>query len=272
MGLPISTRHPLNAIEIDDSTTWPAELQRVVDEARPLIAAWDACEREITDLCRRDVATRFQPALNPYAGQADQFLHDVDDILKQHLLLVRHCSRLHEREIEDITSVGVRPLTSAMTKQRLIIAHDAGLIDGDELETLAANHQADDHSRRGHTFWILGRGPLRDEDAVSPLLTSWGGEAIYWAHEHNEVGQALRTIGTAVVIEAAIPQRDLYVFWGAAYKLRESIATGRPADANATTSQLVPATMLRRVIRYGTDDFEALTGASGWAVGLGEGM
>jgi hypothetical protein len=258
----------MTAVEVDIPETWPAALRSAYDEVRLDLQAWKARERDIDELCQRDLTARFNPPKNKHQAVADQFAAEVDRILSSERLVCRHCTRLHRTDVERIRSEGMIPLTVGLTRTRLAELHAAGEIDEAELEVLHAKSQAGKSNRRDRTFWILGREPLRDFADVHRLLRSWGGEAMYWAHEDEPLGRKLETLGVAAIVEAAIPYGMLDPIWSVGELLRNALADGRTPEFTAVTRAPVPPDMIDAIVFHGSEAFEALTGASGWPMTL----
>lgn len=254
-------------IEVDRPDSWPHSLRDYVSEVAEGLVSWEQRDREIQELCQRDLGTRFNPPANAHDDFADGVAETLDEMLAGHDLLVRHCTRLSDADIEHIEAVGVVPLSATRTTERLAALVDAGAIDPEQFDALARRSIASETYRRDRTFWIFGREALRDEAAVYRLFRYWGGEAMYWAHEGSELGSLLKTIGTAAVIEAAIPYRMLNTIWTIGERLRDAIARRETAGFVGTTNATIPASMMRRIVPYGTVEFDELTGAALWLRG-----
>jgi hypothetical protein len=258
------------AIEIDNQETWPDELVTIVDESRDLLIAWQRRQSEIDDLCEECVSARWNRPRNEFSTKADDFVAMVDRLLMQHQLVARHCTRLTDAEIAKVTSMtGVEPLSTVLVQRRLEGLRGAGIIGEAEFATLTAASQAAESNRRGMTWWILDAATLRDCSSVARFLRQWGGEAIFWQHESGDVGHLLRTIGYAAIVEAAIPRKLMRTIGrtlGETFRL--AIANGELPTQDAVTDQAVRPEMVQRVVRYGTPEFEVLTGASSWGISL----
>lgn len=254
-------------IEVDQSDSWPQSLRDYVIEVTEGLASWEQRDREIEELCQRDLGSRFNPPANAHDDFAAGVAATLDEMLAGHDLLVRHCTRLSDADIEHIETVGVVPLSTTRTTERLVALVGAGAIDPEQFDALARRSIAGETNRRDRSFWIFGRGALRDETGVYRLFRYWGGEAMYWAHEGSKLGSLLKTIGTAAVIEAAIPYSMLNTNWTIGERFRTAIARRETAGFEGTTNATIPASMVRRIVPYGTVEFEELTGAALWLRG-----
>jgi hypothetical protein len=167
------------------------------------------------------------------------------------------------------------PLTPEMTKLRLAEMQERGCLSADDASVLERESLSNESGRRGSTSWILGQAPLREEDNVWLLLSHWGGEAMYLAHEDEPLGDVLRSLGTAAIVEAHVPYAMLSVNSlccnSIGEKLRNSVAGEELTsefNVDITTTQIIQPEQIQNIFRHGTDDFEALTGAKNWVTNL----
>jgi hypothetical protein len=66
----------------------------------------------------------------------------------------------------------------------------------------------DDHyGSRRDKFWMTSDPVPTDDNGVKPLLGMWGGESISFTHFEEAIGEQLRHIGSAYVLEIAVPLR-----------------------------------------------------------------
>jgi hypothetical protein len=152
-------------IDLDDHGSWPVELLH-----------WVRAQAE------------------PYRGEALKpgdlplSLCELDDELRalvgERKLLAYHCTRLLEHEGDDVRERGLRLLTRELVNSRIARAVEVGAVppaDGG-LRTnsvYALRHTA---GRDGQVCFVVGRAVFdKDPSGCEPLLSRWGGEAIYWA-------------------------------------------------------------------------------------------
>lgn len=201
----------MDAVDISEIATWPTDLLAAVENAKPDLVDWAKRKREIDRLGEKDVRARIHPPPNGHQDSADKHTGRFDDVLSKHLFVVRHCTRLFDVDIERIAKMGMLPLTPEMTKLRLDEMQDRGYLSADHASVLESESLSNKSERRDSTSWILGQAPLREEENVSRLLSHWGGEAMYQAHEDAPLGAVLRGMGTAAIVEACVPYAMLRV-------------------------------------------------------------
>lgn len=222
---------------------------------------------------------RIHPPPNEHQDSADKHTARFDDVLSKHLFVVRHCTRLCDVDIERIQKTGMLPLTPEMTKLRLAEMQERGYLSAADASVLESESQSGHSERRGITCWILGHKPLREEDSVGGMFSYWGGEAMYCAHEDEPLGDVLRSLGTAAIVEACVPYELLHtsnsIFNSIGEMLRKAVADAEPTsefdfdfDFEVTTTETVHPKQIRDIVLHGDDDFEALTGASKWVSDL----
>jgi hypothetical protein len=156
----------------------------------------DGCEAELQRLGL--APTDLVVPAGAYDGQLVRLLAD-------HRLRAYHCARLLEREIVDIRSQGLRPLSAELVEDKLGAAVRCGAITVDERARL---HE---HRRLGGPGLVVeGRVCLALSTAdfglaahfFNPMLSCWGGEAIYAAHESGATSMAgtLRRLGRPSIV------------------------------------------------------------------------
>jgi hypothetical protein len=152
-------------IDVDDRTTWP-------DWLHPW--ATEALRRGSGRLIEEDEAFRAR--------------------LSGTKLLAFHCTRLLDHELAWIRERGLRPLTLELVEERIRVAHERAHLDLSEHDRLLASNTfavRDDRNRRDRVCLILGRGAFDETFGCEPLLSTWGGEAIYrYAGDLGSPGRA----------------------------------------------------------------------------------
>ena len=117
---------------------------------------------------------------------------------------VYHCTRMLDEETADIRRDGMAPLSRALVTSRIQLACAAGYLTTSEASALlsgSAIESAGTGERLGQVCAVAGRGIFDDDPvAVELLLSLWGGEAIYWAHERSRLGMRLRLLGRPSIV------------------------------------------------------------------------
>jgi hypothetical protein len=174
---------PSPLIDIDDSDTWPESVREWMApyvESLPVMSGYTS-----------DLAVPLE--------REDEFRALVGD-----RLLAFHCTRLLDHELDAVRREGVRPLTRELVDERINAAHARGYLSDVDRARLrqrnvfalgAAQH------REKRVCLVLGRAGL-DDSGVHPLMSRWGGEAIYMADPDSTELAAF--IGRPAVVVAAI--------------------------------------------------------------------
>ena len=196
MGGRLYDRAVAKVIEADEPATWPSALTDAVRHAADRLRGSTEYALDL------DLASDEEAAIGVALAGVDLRLY--------------HSTRLLPHEIEQVRSEGLRLLDDALIAEKLAAAVDGGHLTRVEADQLAAEHAptTPEGHRAGQVCAVLSTWSFtNDVGAVWRLVTSWGGEAIYWAHEHTPLGTRLASIGTpAIVVHTAPAARrgDLY--------------------------------------------------------------
>jgi hypothetical protein len=205
-------------VDVDDLSTWPPALTAWL---RPLADSSEATDAIAISLIERE------PRLL--------------DLLAGRKLLAYHCTRLLPSEVAAVRANGLRALTAALVEERLRRAAREGAITEAEATRLAGTSVyalGEQEHREGRVCAILGRSVLDDHPAgAEPLLSAWGGEAIYWKPYDDE--PVLRRIGQPAIVRMQLDPARIWAFSLAAPFL--AALRGEGADADIQYLRDVPA-------------------------------
>lgn len=241
-------------LNIDDTDTWPDELNHFLSENEDLIIGWECDAPKTTS-----------------AIQFDQMIYSMRKILKKYSLLGYHCTKLTDSEITHIQAHGM----SLQDKGSLCVRIDElltqELITNAVAERLRNENQADEEYRKNMLWFCFYPLYLAEQDGIERFFRSWGGEALYNSHENDlETGKILLTIGTPCIIEAIVsmqniddcflPEQHIYRVYlkGKGHSITEP--TGYEAFSIAN---LAPECILR-IIKYPEKRFIELTKYNEW--------
>lgn len=134
-------------------------------------------------------------------------------LLDGYVVRAYHCTRLLDHERTMIIEQGLRPLDAELVMERIRRAHEAGAISDTERQAFESGHQfvlKGWEERVKHTekqVCLLFSRTIFEHDwhGVEPLLSTWGGEAIYFGvdaeyGEHSEHGKRIRTMGKPSIV------------------------------------------------------------------------
>jgi hypothetical protein len=182
-GLPGEGADMASTVDIDDLDSWP----------RTVLAYTGAWATRLAG------STPYPLDLAiPWEAEAE-FL----DLLVDHPVRTYHCARLLDDEVDDVRRHGLAALEEDLVARKLRAAHTAGAIsetEHDELRSSSVFAHGSTTGRLDKVCVVVGRTALDEDDGLIPLLTSWGGEAVYWAHEGTSLGHRLRQLGTPAVV------------------------------------------------------------------------
>jgi hypothetical protein len=262
-------------IYVDDKSTWPADVCRLLDAGLSSLLAFDHERRRVDKLGETDVSYRYRPPPNPYKEARDRLVAEVDDCLRETALAGYHCTRLCADEMEIIRRTGMRPLNAELARERVSRRLAAGDLSPAVAGRLLAESRADDthleERRSGMTWFVFTAASLRDEGGLWRLFGHWGGEALYVAHvDDPEVGPLLRALGTACIVEAAVPVRAIETYCSMGERLvryflhRRGFDGEHEVDFEGFVREALPGPNIRRIIARRDADFERLTGCCAW--------
>lgn len=272
---------PTTSINLDDESTWPEKLMLMLDEHALLLEKYEAEEQRIELLCEQDRVLRSRPPENPYRHPRERFLRAVEEFLRDTSLFGYHCTRLHEEEIANILKVGLIPLNAEFVDKRISKLQEMGELSTTIATKLRnynfAKQKTSPADRLGMIWIILTSSFLRSEDAcgVSEFFRSWGGEAIYAAHEGNsDISSKLQDIGTPCIVEVALAVDSIQINGSIGEILlygflhRRNVRTTDDPVVHGYVRTAIEAEQIMRIIKRSDKDFERLTACSQWYLPL----
>jgi hypothetical protein len=177
-------------LDPDDHSTWPPE---VVERVAMLDASVPETE------CVSDLET------------ADFAESEVRSLIAGRRVIAYHATRLLPHEVDGIRAGGLPPFSRELFDERIRLAYDAGAIDQPARDRLLVSHmyavgEAHRRGRReGQVCVTLGRASFEEVSGVRPLLSTWGGEGIYYSSGAVDAQDLLRSLGRPAVIQLRIP-------------------------------------------------------------------
>jgi hypothetical protein len=236
-------------------------------------------ERQRIDrLAQKDVMLRIHPPLNPHREEYEALVNDLNEALENHRLVGYHCTRLTPSEVAGVRADGLRVLSPQLIQSRFERCYYDGLISGEERDAIAQSQWmiaalSDRNGHRTGKVWLCpNRSTLKDSSAVYRLFRSWGGEAVYGAHDDGgQLARILLRVGSPVIVKCTVPMAsgEPYATGYAERFLSEAVADEvsypePPARFDYQTSQNIPASRLLGLIEASDLDFEHLTGFKSW--------
>lgn len=174
-------------MDIDDRASWPPA---VMEQIQRWSADYGGTARYAVDLLvPLEAELRFREL---FAGR---------------LTRVYHCTRLLSHEVQMIRERGLRPLATDLINERIYAAEDTGQISPETASALRAGHAfavGTAKGRRNQVCLVLSHRVFCIEPgSCEPLLTTWGGEAVYKTSS-AQIRQILERVGRPAIVTALI--------------------------------------------------------------------
>ena len=147
------------------------------------------------------------PPSNPFAAGFLKFQEELSAQIADRTIRAWHYTRLMDDEADAIIVRGAVPSTLETIKARLDRQVGAGLFPSEMADALftASPFHGSQHDARAGKFWLTSLPRTIDDGGVELLLSSWGGEAVYFWQDDEMLQAQLATLGRPRVIEAAVP-------------------------------------------------------------------
>jgi hypothetical protein len=207
-----------------------------------------------------------------YEGRDYDKWHDrAQQILSRYSLIGWHSTRLIDYEVRHIERYGMQLPNKEILYARIEAAQQHGYFTDDIAGKLKNKNEADDVWRKNR-IWFTFYPPLRaGASGIYRLFKYWGGEALYNLHEDCAiVAPILQRIGTPFLIEAEVPIASLrpHSFLPDKLAIRylrdNGLPTSEPTDHDDYAILPLTPSNIRKIIRFGTAEFERLTEYSTW--------
>jgi hypothetical protein len=179
-------------IDIDDATTWPPHIYRIVSTWAAEFAGKTSYTNDLP--LRIELEARFRDQLAGYRLRA------------------YHYTRLLPHERAMIFDQGLRMLSADLLEQRIDAAQAVGVISTAEAECFHKGHvfaTGEQEHREGQVCLVLSELRYeRDPGACLPLLKSWGGEGLYCSSRSVPFRARLESLGSPTRVTAQIDFAD----------------------------------------------------------------
>lgn len=187
----------MTIVDVDNPESWPLQLRA---EAEALAADLRGTTEYVGDLELPD-------------GCDERFR----ELLVGSQLMAYHATRLLPHELASIRRQGLRLLTPELVSDRIRDAHAGGFISEAQRELLEGGtvfSKDPAANRRDRICFFLSEETFKNQAGLWRLLSTWGGEAIYWEHdERSDLVADLRRLGTPAIVVAGL--RHLEEGWRA---------------------------------------------------------
>lgn len=264
----------VNMIDPDEEATWPPKVIRLLLDNQELITAYEERERYLSGLsASQHIAAGFPE--NSYRDKRAGLVSQIDDIVSEFSIIGYHATRLIAHEASNLAGGMLEVLSLELVRRRIDQARSSGFLSAEDAEALLASSLAGDisepHGKRIGMIWMVFFKSLVCTDGLYRIFRYWGGEATYWAHEESEMGKTLMGIGSPALLQCEVPISDLNAFgpigerFIAAFMERRDLRCVNGYEFEAYSRK--PA-KVRRVIAWGTKEFDDLTRHAEWSLQL----
>ncbi len=229
-----------DAVDPDDVSTWPAALRDTLAE---YVAGVDPAETSAVDL---------------ELPLTDQ---QVTALLGGRPLRTYHATRLLPHEVKSVRGDGLRALKPEHLERRIADALAAGAISTEEADRLRARTvyaEGSKGTRSNQVCAVVGLTAFAEDwCGVWPLLSTWGGEAIYW-HAEGETLARLRSLGapSVVVLDLPLAAASWLMFPGLGKALAGHLARLLSRHADVFYRASVPASAVVTVWQPGAPEYD----------------
>ena len=257
-------------IDLSCIESWPASLLEVLDHHHHVLRTWEEnFAKPPKD--RTGFGDSGLDRINAPARAYDLAIRAVCDALRPFAVRGWHCTRLTDWEVEAIIADGLALPDAAMLARRIDRLVDDGALAPGTAARLKAENQSDDDNRTGRVWFCFFPPRLAGQRGIERFFRHWGGEALYNSHERDPVtSPALRAVGAPALVAADVPiallESPLRTAFAVArrFVVSRGCATQEPIEHEDFITHVLPATCVRRVIRFPDPDFLALTGSDNW--------
>lgn len=201
----------------------------------------------------------------------DQIVYGLRAVLQPYSLVGLHCTKLTEVGIQHILANGMQLPDGKMLARRINQLVANGHLDDTVAAELLATNQADEQYRAGMVWFCFFHPGIAGESGIGSFFRFWGGEALYNSHDGEPgTGDALERIGIPCLVEAEVPIASLgpHSFLDTKiirrFLIHRGFETSEAVDHEDRVKKVLPASCIRRIIRYPDPAFVALTDCDKW--------
>lgn len=261
-------------LQLDDESTWPAEVVHIIERNFDLLDDWYGPTAEARERDRSPGDIQCGPSFS--AKEHDRVLWDL-----QHALSCRnlgsgfHCTRLTKAERSAILETGMQPQNKDGLRIRINALAGAGFISESIASVLSVENDASALNRAGKIWFCFFEPHFAGEGGISGFFRYWGGEALYGRHASKEPTRAaLQEIGTPSIVVADIavaginPSAPPSIPMVRRYFMNRGAKITESARYEAYTTWPIPPRSINRILRYPEPEFIRLTRCDSWRIAL----
>jgi len=200
----------------------------------------------------------------------DEFVIRFREALKKHNLIGYHCTKLALHEIEDILANGMAAQTKSTLINRIEGMKSNSLINEKVAEELKITNQAAAGCRSDMIWFCFFKPYLESQSGIGCFFEYWGGESLYGCHEHTEIGEILREVGTPCIVKSSVPMSQLsdsYLPENVMFRVflkERGHNVSEPIEHEGFSKKDISADNIIDIIKYPSDLFAELSGCNNW--------
>src|SRR5260370_3687710 len=166
-------------IDVWNVETFDKDLLAALSANAELIRNYMVTDRK--NFLERQASNRKEPyQTNPYAASYLRFVEDIGRDMEVRTILASHYTQLTDAEADKLRGSGIYASTLETIRQRLDAQVAAGVFSEEIADALFARspfHHDEQSGARSNKFCMTSHPVAIEDVGVSPLLSSWGGEA-----------------------------------------------------------------------------------------------
>lgn len=238
-------------LDLENPQNWPSPLSHFLEKHYQLFLGW---------------AERGSDRVSPQ--DYDRAVRELEQILRGYVIRGWHCTRLTDEEIAAIERDGMTLPNAEMLARRIDAVAAAGGFAPEVAAALKAKNQAHEENRAGR-LWFCFFPPSIEYHGVSDFFKYWGGEALYNSHDrHVYNAPIIGKVGTPCIVEADVPiafcapHSWLSLMVVRRFLISRGFQTTEPVHHEDKIIQPLPASAIRRIIRFPSPEFIELSGCN----------
>jgi hypothetical protein len=195
-----------SVLDVWDSAKWDDVLLRRLSDNSQLITAYFLMDRTLYLEREASDHTLVMPS-NPHAGAYMDFVEAFADDMNLRTIRAWHYARMTEDEVAAVKLTGIHLSTLESLKNRIERQVRASTLEralADRIFTNSPFH-SEQRAARSNKFWMTSHPIPIDDYGVAPLLSHWGGEAVYFFQKDEAIRSVLSAMGMPCVLEIAVP-------------------------------------------------------------------
>ncbi|MEJ2003307.1 MAG: hypothetical protein P8X77_18375 [Maritimibacter sp.] len=202
------SKHTQDIIDTWDIATFPTAVIRLLEEQHDVLTQYYVRECELDEGSNPDDidqilrSNRFEDSFLALTTER------IPNLLSTEHLRGWHYTRLLDIEVEKLQRDGIQVSTWERMCTRLSLLQKEGFLSSSEVSKLIANSPLNDptqHKSRKDLFWMTSKPTPVSNPGITPLVSHWGGEVIYFWQDDSLLMSKLKSLGKTRIVEVRAP-------------------------------------------------------------------